>query len=57
MVGAGAVLSYNSHVATGEIALGVPAKSRPNKSFSAEQIATIVDSYVRRGARFREEYS
>ncbi|MEW2502076.1 gamma carbonic anhydrase family protein [Amycolatopsis sp. CA-161197] len=55
MVGAGAVLSYNSHVGPGEIALGVPAKVRPNKSFSAEQIAMVVDSYVRRGARFREE--
>ncbi|GAA3575309.1 gamma carbonic anhydrase family protein [Amycolatopsis ultiminotia] len=55
MVGAGAVLSYRSHVGTGEIALGVPAKVRPNKSFSPDQIAAVVDSYVRRGARFRAE--
>ena len=55
MVGAGAVLSYNSHVGSGEIALGVPAKPLPNKSFSPEQIATVVDSYVRRGARCRAE--
>ena len=55
MVGAGAVLSYGSTVRTGEIALGVPAKTRENKSFSAEQIAQVVDSYVRRAARFREE--
>ncbi len=54
MVGAGAVLSYESHVSTGEIALGVPAKTRPNNSFTPEQIASVVDSYVRRGARFRE---
>jgi hypothetical protein len=33
----------------------VPAKTRPNKSFSPEQIDTVVDSYVRRGARFRAE--
>ncbi|WP_020661822.1 gamma carbonic anhydrase family protein [Amycolatopsis benzoatilytica] len=55
MVGAGAVLSYNSTVRTGEIALGVPAKTRENKSFSAEQIGMVVDSYVRRAARFREQ--
>ena len=55
MVGAGAVLSYGSTVRTGEIALGVPAKTRENKSFSAEQIAAVVDSYVRRAERFRDE--
>ncbi|WP_037355953.1 gamma carbonic anhydrase family protein [Amycolatopsis orientalis] len=55
MVGAGAVLSYDSTVGTGEIALGVPAKTRPNKSFSQDQIDAVVDSYVRRGARFRAE--
>ncbi|WP_328607248.1 gamma carbonic anhydrase family protein [Amycolatopsis sp. NBC_00345] len=55
MVGAGAVLSYDSHVGSGEIALGVPATTRPNRSFPPEQIATVVDSYVRRAARFRAE--
>jgi carbonic anhydrase/acetyltransferase-like protein (isoleucine patch superfamily) len=53
MVGAGAVLSYGSRVKTGEIALGVPGKTRPNTSFSAENIALVVDSYVERAKRFR----
>lgn len=55
MVGAGAVLSYGSYVKTGEIALGVPAKTRENKSFGPESIATVVDSYVERGKRFKTE--
>ncbi|MGW3964396.1 gamma carbonic anhydrase family protein [Amycolatopsis sp. NPDC005003] len=55
MVGAGAVLSYGAYVKTGEIALGVPAKTRENKSFSADNIALVVDSYVRRARRFRAE--
>ena len=55
MVGAGAVLSYGSHVGSGEIALGVPAKTRPNTSFGPDAIKTVVDSYVQRAARFRQE--
>ncbi|MFD9892811.1 gamma carbonic anhydrase family protein [Amycolatopsis sp. NPDC059027] len=55
MVGAGAVLSYESHVGQGEIALGVPAKTRPNKSFGPDQIALVVNSYVERAIRFRGE--
>lgn len=55
MVGAGAVLSYGSRVGTGEIALGVPAKVRPNKSFGPEQIERVVASYVGRGKWFRTE--
>jgi carbonic anhydrase/acetyltransferase-like protein (isoleucine patch superfamily) len=55
MVGAGAVLSYGSLVKTGEIALGVPGKTRENESFGAENIALVVDSYVERAKRFRTE--
>ncbi|PXY27062.1 gamma carbonic anhydrase family protein [Prauserella muralis] len=55
MVGAGAVLSYRSHVPSGHIALGVPAKTRPNTSFGPDQIAAVVESYVRRAKRFRAE--
>ena len=55
MVGAGAVLSYNGHVPAGHIALGVPARTRPNASFGPERIARIVDSYVQRAQRFRAE--
>jgi carbonic anhydrase/acetyltransferase-like protein (isoleucine patch superfamily) len=55
MVGAGAVLSYGFHVPSGHVALGVPAKTRPNKSFGPEMIAQVVDGYVSRGARFRTD--
>ena len=55
MVGAGAVLSYNGHVPSGHIALGVPAKIRENTSFGPDNIAMVVDSYVARGQRFRTE--
>lgn len=55
MVGAGAVLSYDAHVGTGEIALGVPAKTRPNTSFGPDMIKIVVDSYVERAVRFRSE--
>src|SRR3954447_19226959 len=55
MVGAGAVLSYGSHVPSGPIALGVPAKTRENKSFGPEMIKLVVDGYVERAARFRTE--
>jgi carbonic anhydrase/acetyltransferase-like protein (isoleucine patch superfamily) len=55
MVGAGAVLSYGGFVPSGHIALGVPAKTRENKSFGPEAIQVVVDSYVERAARFRTE--
>ncbi|WP_199430394.1 gamma carbonic anhydrase family protein [Qaidamihabitans albus] len=55
MVGAGAVLSYGAHVPSGHIALGVPAKTRPNTSFGPEQIAAVVDGYARRAKTFRAE--
>ncbi|WP_031468822.1 gamma carbonic anhydrase family protein [Sciscionella sediminilitoris] len=52
VVGAGAVMSYHGKVAGGEIALGVPAKCRENKSVNAEMVAAIVANYVERGAQF-----
>ncbi|MGY6650761.1 gamma carbonic anhydrase family protein [Amycolatopsis roodepoortensis] len=55
MVGAGAVLSYGSYVDSGHIALGVPAKTRPNTSFGPDKIKLVVDGYVERAARFRVE--
>jgi carbonic anhydrase/acetyltransferase-like protein (isoleucine patch superfamily) len=55
MVGAGAVLSYGFRVPSGHVALGVPAKTRPNTSFGPEKIAQVVAGYVDRGAYFRTE--
>ncbi|WP_158890244.1 gamma carbonic anhydrase family protein [Amycolatopsis anabasis] len=55
MVGAGAVLSYEAHVPAGHIALGVPAKTRPNTSFGPDMIKTVVDGYVERAVRFRTD--
>lgn len=47
------MLSYRSHVPSGHIALGVPAKTRPNTSFGPEQIKRVVDGYVERAKAFR----
>ena|SRR5215217_4877136 len=55
MVGAGAVLSYGSQVLSGQIALGVPAKTRPNSSFGPVQINEVVESYVRRAQLFQTD--
>ncbi|WP_116040672.1 gamma carbonic anhydrase family protein [Amycolatopsis palatopharyngis] len=55
MVGAGAVLSYGGRVGPGEVALGVPAKNRPNTSFGPDKIQAVVESYVKRGEWFRTE--
>jgi carbonic anhydrase/acetyltransferase-like protein (isoleucine patch superfamily) len=55
MVGAGAVLSYGFYVPSGHVALGVPAKTRPNTSFGPELIRGVVDSYVGRAKQFRAE--
>jgi carbonic anhydrase/acetyltransferase-like protein (isoleucine patch superfamily) len=55
MVGAGAVLSYRSHVPAGHVALGVPAKTRPNTSFGPDMIQRVVDSYVQRAGWFRTD--
>ncbi|WP_236794145.1 gamma carbonic anhydrase family protein [Amycolatopsis sp. GM8] len=55
MVGAGAVLSYRSHVPSGHIALGVPAKTRPNTSFGPDAIQQVVEKYVERAKLYRAE--
>jgi carbonic anhydrase/acetyltransferase-like protein (isoleucine patch superfamily) len=55
VVGAGAVLSYGAKVGPGELALGVPAKMRENKSVPPEMVALIVANYVERGAQFAKE--
>ncbi|HJQ46386.1 MAG TPA: gamma carbonic anhydrase family protein [Amycolatopsis sp.] len=55
MVGAGAVLSYRSHVPSGHIALGVPARTRPNNSFGPDEINRVVESYARRAQQFAKE--
>ncbi|HEV7978785.1 gamma carbonic anhydrase family protein [Amycolatopsis sp.] len=52
MVGAGAVLSYGFHVPSGQVALGVPAKTRPNNSFGPDMIKLVVDGYVERAKYF-----
>jgi carbonic anhydrase/acetyltransferase-like protein (isoleucine patch superfamily) len=52
MVGAGAVLSYGFHVPSGHVALGVPAKTRPNNSFGPDMIKQVVDGYVERAKYF-----
>jgi hypothetical protein len=41
-------------VPSGHIALGVPAKTRPNSSFGPEAIQRVVDSYVERAEMFRK---
>lgn len=55
VVGAGAVISYGGLVPSGQIALGVPAKCRENRSMTPEAIGMIVDSYVNNATRFRAE--
>jgi carbonic anhydrase/acetyltransferase-like protein (isoleucine patch superfamily) len=55
IVGAGAVLSYGFQVAAGEMALGVPAKVRENKSMTPEGVQLIVDTYLGLAARFKKE--
>lgn len=55
VVGAGAVISFDGHVPTGYLALGVPAKNRVNTSFPIEDVAVIVEDYVKNAARFRTE--
>ncbi|MFF4948132.1 gamma carbonic anhydrase family protein [Streptomyces chattanoogensis] len=53
MVAAGAVITFDGHVPTGCIALGVPAKNRENTMFPMETVADIVEDYVKSAQRFR----
>ena len=54
LVGAGAVVSGGTVVPAGAMALGVPAKIRPD-SVTAEMIVMGMQSYVDRGHRYRAE--
>lgn len=54
LVGAGAVVSGGTVVPTGAMALGIPAKIRPD-AVTAEMISLGMASYVDRGHRYRAE--
>jgi carbonic anhydrase/acetyltransferase-like protein (isoleucine patch superfamily) len=54
LVGAGAVVPNGMVVPSGAMALGVPAKLRPD-SVDAAEIADIVEKYVENAARYRAE--
>jgi len=54
LVGAGAVVSGGTVVPAGSMALGVPAKIRPD-AVTAEMISLAMQSYVERGHRYRAE--
>lgn len=55
VVGAGAVVSFNGHVPARSMALGVPARIREGYQAPADNVAVIVEKYVKNGARFRAE--
>lgn len=54
LVGAGAVVPNDMEVPSGAMALGIPAKIRPD-AVTPEMIWPGVESYVARGHRFRQE--
>ena len=54
LVGAGAVVSGGTVVPSGSMALGIPAKIRPD-SVTPDMIALGMQSYVDRGHRYRAE--
>jgi len=54
LVGAGAVVSGGTVVPSGAMALGIPAKIRPD-AVTAEMISLGMQSYVDRGHRYRAE--
>jgi carbonic anhydrase/acetyltransferase-like protein (isoleucine patch superfamily) len=54
LVGAGAVVPNDMVVPSGAMALGVPAKLRPD-SVDPREIARIVESYVANATRYRNE--
>ncbi|MHB2022985.1 MAG: gamma carbonic anhydrase family protein [Mycobacteriales bacterium] len=54
LVGAGAVVPNDMEVPTRAMALGVPAKIRPD-CVRPGQFATAVDNYVANGRRYREQ--
>jgi carbonic anhydrase/acetyltransferase-like protein (isoleucine patch superfamily) len=54
LVGAGAVVPNDMRVPSRAMALGIPAKLRPD-TVDTEDIARIVEQYVGNGARYRAE--
>lgn len=54
LVGAGAVVSGGTVVPSGAMALGIPAKIRPDM-VTPEMISLGMQSYVHRGHRYRQE--
>ena len=54
LVGAGAVVPNNMVVPSGAMALGIPAKLRPD-SVTPESISYAMASYVERAQRFRKD--
>jgi carbonic anhydrase/acetyltransferase-like protein (isoleucine patch superfamily) len=54
LVGAGAVVSGGTIVPAGAMALGIPAKIRPD-AVTPEMISLGMQSYVTRGHRYRSD--
>jgi carbonic anhydrase/acetyltransferase-like protein (isoleucine patch superfamily) len=54
LVGAGAVVLDGTVVPTGAMALGIPAKLRPD-SVDADEIDRLVESYLRKCRRYKAE--
>ncbi|HEY9555580.1 MAG TPA: gamma carbonic anhydrase family protein [Acidimicrobiales bacterium] len=55
LVGAGAVVSGSTVVPTGAMALGIPAKIKPDSVDAATQIAPGAWVYLERGRTYREQ--
>jgi len=53
VLGAGAVMSFNGHVPARRMALGVPAKIRPDFEVSEDMVSGIVAAYVSNVAEYR----
>ena len=54
LVGAGAVVLDGTEVPSGSMALGIPAKLRPD-CVDADEIDRLVESYLRKNRRYRAE--
>lgn len=55
LVGAGALVPGGMHVPSGAMALGVPAKVKPDAVDAAKQIVPGMRVYVERGATYKEQ--
>jgi carbonic anhydrase/acetyltransferase-like protein (isoleucine patch superfamily) len=54
LVGAGAVVLDGTEVPSGAMALGIPAKLRPD-SVNADELDRLVESYLRKCRRYKAE--